>query len=282
MDGMFYIGPHVSIREAISLAPGRASSHGATGFGMFTKNQRQWSAKPLLEEEASAFKQELIEHGYTPQAVLPHDSYLINLGNPDEERRGRSLDAFIEELRRVKALGLKLLNFHPGSHLGLIPQEECLSLIAKCLDLALECVSGVKPLLEITAGAGSNLGCTLEQLKRIIDLCDHKEDVGICIDTCHAFQAGYDISTPKLAEEFFDKTEEILPGKLRGLHLNDTKAPCAKHLDRHESLGKGRIGWDTFLYIASDKRFENIPMVLETPDESLWSEEVRILLEASK
>lgn len=279
---MFYIGPHVSISTSLSLAPERAAGYGATGFGMFTKNQRQWSAKPITEAEAAAFRAELSAKGYSAKAVLPHDSYLINLGSPDEEKRRKSLDAFIEELGRCRTLGLEYLNFHPGSHLGLISEDECLSVIAESLDKALEAVSGVMPVLEITAGAGSNLGFSIEQLATIIERCDHKAEIGVCIDTCHAFQAGYDISTPAKARDFFDAVEELLPGKLRGLHLNDAKAPCGRHLDRHESLGKGQIGMDTFLYIASDSRFENIPMVLETPDESLWHSEVKALLEASR
>lgn len=279
---MFYIGPHVSISTSLALAPERAEGYGATGFGMFTKNQRQWSAKPLTEAETTAFKTSLEGHGYKAEAVLPHDSYLINLGSPDEEKRQKSLNAFIDELERCRALGLRYLNFHPGSHLGAISEDECLSIIAGCLDKALDEVSGVMPVLEITAGAGSNLGFTIEQLATIISRCDHKDEVGICIDTCHAFQAGYDISSPRKAEEFFDQVEQLLPGKLKGLHLNDAKAPCGRHLDRHESLGRGEIGLDTFLYIASDSRFENIPMVLETPDESLWPAEVRTLLEVSR
>ncbi len=275
---MFYIGPHVSISGSLSLAPQRARSLGASGFGMFTRNQRQWVSKPLSEEEIILFKRSMEENGYTRDMVLPHDSYLINLGNPDDEKRAKSLNAFIEEEKRIGQLGLRYLNFHPGSHVNQISPDGCLSLIADSLMKALEAVPDVEPVLEITAGMGSNMGSRIQELRTIIERCGNDSRLGVCIDTCHAFQSGYDLSTPKKAEAFFDELEEALPGRLKGVHLNDAKAKCGKHLDRHESLGKGEIGWDTFLWISEEKRFENIPMVLETPDETLWREEVGILL----
>lgn len=275
---MFYIGPHVSISGSLSLAPKRAREIGASGFGIFTRNQRQWISKPLSDEEIALFKQSLEENGYTRDMVLPHDSYLINLGNPDEEKRKKSLDAFIEEERRVSQLGLRYLNFHPGSHVNQIDPDGCLSLIAESLSKAMEAVPDVEPVLEITAGMGSNMGSRIEELRSIIERCGNDPRLGVCIDTCHAFQSGYDLSEPKKAEAFFDELDGMLPGRLKGLHLNDAKAPCGKHLDRHESLGKGQIGLDTFLWISEQRRFENIPMVLETPNETLWPEEVRMLL----
>jgi len=276
---MFYIGPHVSISGSLSLAAERARKIGASGFGLFTRNQRQWVSKPLSSEEIVLFRRSLEDNGYTRDMLLPHDSYLINLGNPDDEKRKKSLHAFIEEERRVSQLGLRYLNFHPGSHVNQIDPDGCLSLIAESLQEALERVPDVEPVLEITAGMGSNMGSSLEELATIIERCGNDPRLGICIDTCHAFQAGYDISSPRKAEAFFDLVEEKLPGRLRGLHLNDAKAPCGRHLDRHESLGKGQIGLDTFLWISSQTRFENIPMVLETPDETLWPEEVALLLQ---
>lgn len=277
---MLYVGPHVSISTSLSLAPGRAHDIGATGFAIFTRNQRQWSSPPLAEEAASDFRKAMNAFSYTADAVLPHSSYLINLGSPDEEKRKKSIKAFTEEMERVSSLGLKYLNFHPGAHTNLTDPDTCLSIIAESLDTVLDRIPEVMPVLEITAGAGSNMGSRLEELATIIERTEKKERLGICIDTCHAFQAGYDISTPEKADKFFDEVESILPGRLRGLHLNDSKAPCGKHLDRHESLGKGYIGWDTFLYIASSKRFLGIPLVLETPDETLWPVEVAKLLEA--
>ncbi len=277
---MFYIGPHVSIRENISLSPSRADEKGATGFALFTKNQRQWSAPPLKAEDAALFRRAMEEYGYCKEAILPHDSYLINLGTPDVEKRQKSLAAFIDEMERVKTLGLKYLNFHPGAHTGLCTKEESIVIISASLDEAIETIDGVMPVIEITAGAGSNMGSILEELSGIIKHSSYPDKLGVCIDTCHAHQAGYDLSTIEKAEEFFCRLEDILPGKLKGMHLNDSKAVAGKHLDRHESLGKGTIGWDTFLYIASDKRFENIPLILETPDESLWAEEIRRLRNA--
>ena len=279
---MFYIGPHVSISTSLALSAERAHNIGATGFAIFTRNQRQWTSPPLSSSTANEFKESLIHYDNTSDAILPHSSYLINLGSLDEEKRGKSIKAFTEEMERCLALGLKYLNFHPGSHTGLCTPDECLTLIANSLDVVLSKVPSVMPILEITAGAGSNMGSKLEELKTIIDRCTQSDRLGICIDTCHAFQAGYDISTPKKAEEFFAEVDSLLPNRLRGLHLNDSKAPCGKHLDRHESLGKGYIGLDTFLYIASSPRFENMPLILETPDESLWSDEVKRLLEVGK
>ncbi|MCR5732416.1 MAG: deoxyribonuclease IV [Sphaerochaetaceae bacterium] len=278
---MFYIGPHVSISGSLSLAPERARLLNATGFGMFTRNQRQWNSKPLQENEIEDFKKSMKDNGYTADMVLPHDSYLINLGCPDEEKRKKSLAAFIEEEKRVRALGLRYLNFHPGSHLKQISSDECMRLIALSLMEAMEAVPEVEPVLEITAGMGSNLGSTLEELKRIIEMAGNDRRLGICIDTCHAFQAGYDLSTIEKAKFFFDELENKLPGRLKGLHLNDAKAECGRHLDRHESLGKGKIGIDTFLWIAEDSRFEKIPMVLETPNPDLWPEEIATLLRGS-
>lgn len=275
---MFYVGPHVSISSSIALAPVRAKELNATGFGMFTRNQRQWVSKALTDDEIESFKKAMKENGYTADMVLPHDSYLINLGCPDREKRRKSIDAFIEEEKRVSALGLKYLNFHPGSHLNAITKRECMGLIAEALVEAMEAVPTVQPILEITAGMGSNLGSSIEELKEIIELAGNDSRIGICIDTCHAFQAGYDISTPEKAKAFFDRVDDALPSRLRGLHLNDAKAECGCHLDRHESLGKGKIGLDTFLYIANDKRFEGIPMVLETPNTDLWREEIDTLL----
>jgi len=279
---MFYIGPHVSISESLALAPERAKALGATGFAMFTKNQRQWKVPPLRKEQCDEFKEAMAKNGYTADMVLPHDGYLINLGQPDKEKRRKSVDSFVCELERCRDLGLKYLNFHPGAHTGLTDEETCLSIIAKSIDEALDRVSGVMPVLENTAGQGSYMGYSLESLKTIIDRSEHKDELGVCIDTCHAFQAGYDFSSVEKAKEFFSRFDDLLPGRLRGMHLNDAKAEIGKHLDRHESIGKGKIGLDTFLYICSDKRFEGIPLILETPNEELWKEEVSMLQDASK
>ena len=213
---MFYIGPHVSISTSLALSAERAHNIGATGFAIFTRNQRQWTSPPLSSSTANEFKESLIHYGYTSDAILPHSSYLINLGSLDEEKRGKSIKAFTEEMERCLALGLKYLNFHPGSHTGLCTPDECLTLIANSLDVVLSKVPSVMPILEITAGAGSNMGSKLEELKTIIDRCTQSDRLGICIDTCHAFQAGYDISTPKKAEEFFAEVDSLLPNRLRG------------------------------------------------------------------
>lgn len=276
---MYTIGPHTSIAGGLQNAALQASELKATAFGMFTKNQRQWKSKPITEEEASLFKTTLGHLGYGPSQVLPHDSYLINLGNPDSEKRRISLEAFIDEVKRVHQLGLDRLNFHPGSHLNAISAEESMLLIAESINTTLEETEGVTAVLENTAGQGSNLGSTFEELAFMLDHIKRSERVGICLDTCHLFAAGYDVATEEGFGKTFERFDSLIGfSRLRGMHLNDAKAPLASHLDRHESLGKGTIGWICFERIASDPRFENLPMILETIDPSVWKDEIAHLL----
>ena len=270
---MKYIGAHVSASGGVEFAPINAHEIGANAFALFTKNQRQWVSKPLTEESISLFKENCEKYGFQPEYILPHDSYLINLGHPEEEGLQKSRAAFLYEMQRCEQLGLKLLNFHPGSSLNKVSVEDCLSLIAESINLALEKTKGVTAVIENTAGQGSNLGSEFWQLKYIIDRVNDKSRVGVCLDTCHTYTAGYDIVNEydKVFDEF-DK--EVGFNYLRGMHLNDSKKALGTHVDRHDSIGKGLIGKAFFERLMQDSRFDNIPLILETPDESKWKEEI--------
>jgi len=276
---MKYLGPHISIAGGVENAPLRAKEIGATGFGMFTKNQRQWKAKDLSEENVFLFKKNLAECEFTPESVLPHDSYLINLGHPEQEKLDKSLVAFLDEVKRVEQLGLKYLNFHPGSHLKTIEPEACLDRIAESLNITIDQTESVVLLIENTAGQGSNMGSRFEEIARIIDGVKDKSRVAVCLDTCHLFAAGYDLRTKESMQVVWENFDRIIGFKyLKGMHLNDAKSTFDSHLDRHQSLGLGNIGMNAFERIAKDERFNGIPLVLETIDETLWPEEVTALL----
>ncbi len=274
----FWVGHHVSISGGAHLAPERAKALGATALGIFTKNQRQWAAPKLSKEECDLFKERLASAGYSPDQVLPHDSYLINLANPDDEKWQKSLDSFIHECERVEDLGLSLLNFHPGSHLSKISTEEAAKKIATALNESLSRCPKVIPVIETTAGSGGNLGRTFEEIALILDGVQAKERVGVCLDTCHLFAAGYDIRDREGYEEMMEKFERLIGlSHLKGIHLNDSKNDISTRKDRHESLGKGFMGKEIFELIAQDRRLEEIPIVLETPDETIWKEEIEWL-----
>ena len=275
---MKYIGAHVSASGGVENAPLNAHNIGATAFALFTKNQRQWFAPALTERSIVAFKARCTEYGYTASQILPHDSYLINLGSPEVESLEKSRNSFIEEMLRCEQLGLDRLNFHPGSHLKKISEEDCLKIIAESINIALDKTRGVIAVLENTAGQGTNVGYRFEHLRTIIDLVEDKSRVGVCIDTQHAFASGYDL----LSEEGFDEVwrhfDEVIGFEyLKGMHLNDSKKELASRIDRHETLRNGLLGPRPFERIMHDARFDNIPLILETPDESLWAEEVEWL-----
>lgn len=270
------IGAHVSAGGGVENAPVNAVGIGADAFALFTKNQRQWVAKALTDDSINLFKNRVKESGLDTRYILPHDSYLINLGHPDPEAIAKSRDAFIDEMKRCEQLGLQLLNFHPGSHLNKITVEECLDRVAESINIALGQTSGVTAVIENTAGQGSNIGNRFEHLRYIIDRVDDKSRVGVCIDTCHAFAAGYDLADHY--DETFDEFDNIVGfSYLRAFHLNDTKKPLGSRVDRHESIGKGCIGIDFFKRLMADPRFDDMPLILETPDESIWPEEIALL-----
>lgn len=273
---MKYIGAHVSASGGVEQAPVNAKEIGANAFALFTKNQRQWVAKPLSDESIEAFKMNCKELGFDSRYILPHDSYLINLGHPDEEALEKSRAAFLDEMQRCELLGLKLLNFHPGSHLNKISVEACLDKVAESINIILAKTSGVTAVIENTAGQGSNVGNEFWQLKHIIDRVENKDRVGVCLDTCHTYSAGYDI-VGKYDEVFREFDEVVGFTYLRGIHLNDTKKALGSRVDRHDSIGKGLLGLDFFRRFMKDKRFDDIPVILETPDESLWADEIKLL-----
>ena len=272
---MKYIGAHVSASGGVSNAILAAETIGANAFALFTRNQRSWVSKPLSTEEITGFRTLMAERGFDPRYVLPHDSYLINLGSPDEENLQKSRAAFLDEMRRCQLLGLTMLNFHPGSHLGKISEEACLDQIAQEINLALSQTEGVTAVIENTAGQGTNLGCTFAQIARIIQGVDDKSRVGVCIDTCHTVAAGYDITNEMGYRFTFDKfDQEIGAQYLRALHLNDSKKGVGSHVDRHETLGNGTIGHWFFETMMNDSRFDDMPIILETPDPTRWAEEI--------
>lgn len=273
-----YVGAHVSAAGGVENAPLNAAAIGANAFALFTKNQRQWVAKPLSEHSIAAFRANLERVGIRAEHVLPHDSYLINLGHPEPEGLAKSRAAFLDEMQRCAQLGLRYLNFHPGAHLGKISETECLARVAESIDLALAEVPDVVAVIEITAGQGSNVGYSFEHLAQIIDRVQDKTRVGVCLDTCHMFAAGYDLRTWEACDAVFTEFDRTVGFRyLRGMHLNGSKAKLGSRVDRHHSLEQGELGLEVFRYIMNDPRFDDIPMVLETIDESLWPEEIRLL-----
>ncbi|WP_391088216.1 deoxyribonuclease IV [Vibrio sp. NH-UV-68] len=276
--GNKFIGAHVSAAGGVDQAPLRAKEIGANAFALFTKNQRQWVAKPLEAAVILAFKQNCAKHGFSREQILPHDSYLINLGAPEQEKLEKSRQAFIDEMQRCHQLGLTLLNFHPGSHLNKISENECLAKIAESINLAHQAVPEVIAVIENTAGQGTNLGWRFEHLAEIIDQVEDKSRVGVCIDTCHTFAAGYDLSSATACEATFAEFERVVGMRyLRAMHINDSKIALGGKVDRHHSLGQGEIGWDCFEYIAKDRRFDSIPLILETIDPEIWPQEINKL-----
>jgi len=275
---MKYVGAHVSAEGGVQNAPLNANAIGARAFALFTKNQRQWFSSPLARSAITAFRENCEKFDYKPFQILPHDSYLINLGHPEKEPLNKSRTSFLDEMRRCEQLGLDRLNFHPGSHLKLTGIEECLKIIAESLNITLDKTKGVIAVIENTAGQGTNLGHTFEQIKFIIDHVEDKSRVGVCIDTCHAYTSGYDVKTPEGFADTFKKFDSIVGFKyLKGMHLNDSKKDFGTRVDRHENLGTGFLGEETFLLIMNDSRFDNMPLILETPDESLWETEIKKL-----
>ena len=269
-DFMKFIGAHVSISGGVENAPINA-------------HQRQWVAKPFTAENINGFKKNCQTYGYKPEHILPHDGYLINLGHPEKEGIDKSRSAFIDEMQRCEQLGLDRLNFHPGSHLRQISEEDCLKRIAESVNMALDRSKGVCAVLENTAGQGSNMGYTFEQLRFVIDLIDDKSRIGVCIDTCHSYAAGYDIKSEEGFKKTMSKFEVVIGLKyLKGIHLNDARKGLGSKIDRHEPIGKGMLGKETFSNFMNDDRFDNMPLILETPDETLWPEEIRMLYSLQK
>jgi deoxyribonuclease-4 len=275
---MKYIGAHVSTSGGVEHAPKNAHSIGAKAFAMFSRNQRRWVSKPLTEKNIRLFKEHCQKGGYDSRHILPHDSYLINLGHPERAALEQSRTAFLDEMQRCEQLGLQYLNFHPGSHLNKIDPADCLDRIAQSINLALAATAGVTAVIENTAGQGTNLGYQFEHLARIIENVQDKARVGVCLDTCHTYSAGYNIKTAAGFEQTLEAFDNIVGmGYLKAMHLNDSKKAFESRVDRHESIGRGVLGLEPFKFIMNDSRFDHIPMVLETPDPAIWAEEIQLL-----
>ncbi|HCT9397152.1 deoxyribonuclease IV [Proteus mirabilis] len=272
---MKFVGAHVSAAGGVDQAVLRAHEIKATAFALFTKNQRQWKAAPLSTESIDKFKKNCEIYGYGPAQILPHDSYLINLGHPEEEALEKSRAAFLDEMQRCEQLGIELLNFHLGSHLKKIDVDKCLQRIAESINITLDKTQNVTAVIENTAGQGTNLGYRFEHLAAIIDGVEDKSRVGVCIDTCHTFAAGYDLRTVEDCEKTFAEFDNIVGFQyLKAMHLNDAKSELASRVDRHHSLGQGNIGKVPFTYIMQDTRFDGIPLILETINPDIWPEEI--------
>ncbi len=281
-DIPYFIGAHVSASGGVENAPLNAHKLNANAFALFTKNQRRWEAKPLTDKSIHLFKERCESLGFSPEQILPHDSYLINLGHPDTAALEKSRHAFIDEMQRCGQLGLCYLNFHPGSHLREISEEASLQRVADSINIALNATEGVKAVIEMTAGQGSNLGYSFEQIAEIIEAVEDKTRIGVCIDTCHIFAAGYPLQTFDLCQTTFDEFEKTVGFNfLSGMHLNDSKVALGARVDRHHSLGRGEIGLDVFRFIMKDARFRGIPLILETIDDTLWADEIQLLRQFS-
>lgn len=272
---MKYIGAHVSVSGGVANAPENAHEIGAKAFALFTGSSSRWISKKISDKEAELFKDRCKEYGFTPEIILPHDNFLINLGSPDEDKLMKSRNSFLDEMKRCEQLGLTMLNFHPGSHLNVIAIEKSLDIIADSINITLDKTSGVTAVIETTAGQGSNLGHDFEQIAHIIHKIEDKERIGVCVDTCHTYSAGYDLRSEEGYEKTWRQFDEIIGfDYLRGMHLNDDKRELGSRIDRHASIGEGTLGRDFFKRLVNDPRFDDIPLILETPDESLWPEEI--------
>jgi deoxyribonuclease-4 len=289
--GNKFVGAHTSASGGVQNAVEHAMEIGAKAFALFTKNQKRWDAKPFDAKTLDLWFNALERSGIQPKHILPHDSYLINLGHPEEDKLEKSRNAFIDELERCEVLGLDRLNFHPGSHLVKLSAKEkrdeeflrdvenrCLDVIAESINIALDKTNNVKAVIENTAGQGTNLGYTFEHLAYIIDKVEDKSRVGVCIDTCHMFVSGYDIRTREAYDKTWGDFDKIVGrDKLMGMHINDSKPPLGSKKDRHHSIGEGEIGVDAFKFIMNDERMDDIPLVLETIDSDIWKQEIELL-----
>ena len=275
---MKYIGAHIGVAGGVQNAPLSAHKIGAKAFALFTGSSSRWVSKPITDEQASLFRERCQEYGFSPDVILPHDNFLINLGSPDQEKLQKSRDSFLAEMQRCETLGLTMLNFHPGSHLNAIGVDDCLDRIAESINITLDRTQGVAAVIENTAGQGTNLGWEFAQIARIIDGEEDKSRVGVCIDTCHAYSAGYDLASDQGYADTWRQFDEIIGAEyLRGMHLNDDKRALGSRIDRHEKIGQGTLGHTFFSRLVNDPRFDDIPLILETPDPEAWQQEIEWL-----
>ncbi len=275
---MKYVGAHVSAAGGVQNTPIAAAEINAKAFALFTGSSARWVSKAISDEEAELFRKNCEIYGYTPDVILPHDNFLINLGSPDSKKLAMSRKSFLDEMKRCEKLGLRMLNFHPGSHLNEIDEDACLDLIAESINITLDKTEGVTAVLESTAGQGSNLGFRFEQLARIISGVEDKSRIGVCVDTCHSHSAGYDfVSEEGYRQAWKEFDDTIGAGYLRALHLNDNKRTLGSRIDRHEKRGEGSLGLGFFRRLMNDPRFDDMPLILETPDPGIWKSEIELL-----
>lgn len=271
---MKYIGAHVDATPTIWTAPEEAHALGANAFALNLTAPQRWSTPQYSEEDVERFRSLCSAYGFGPGHILPHSAFVVNLGSPDARKLHLSRVTFVDELRRCSALGIDRLNFHPGSHLRQISEDESLARVAESINYALERTERVTAVIENTAGQGSALGYSFEHLAHIIDGVDDKSRVGVCIDTCHACAAGYELTGEGYERTWADFDRIVGFGYLRGMHINDAMHPTGSRIDRHAPIGKGTLGSDFFGRLMSDCRLDHIPLILETPDASLWKAEI--------
>ena len=278
-----YVGAHVSAAGGVWNAPTNAAAIGATAFALFTRNQRRWAAAPYQDAVAAQFGRAMEQAGFGPAQVIPHAGYLINLGSPDDDVREKSITALADELSRCVQLGLTMLNFHPGTSKGELDEDATCARIADGIDRVLQLVEDpraepVKLVLENSAGQGASIGTTVAQLALTIAKSRRSERLAICIDTCHAFAAGYDIRTAAGWDTLMHEVETQLGlAKLVAVHVNDSQGDLGSRKDRHQPIGAGAIGSDGFRAVMQDTRLDGLPLVLETPQPDHWQREIALL-----
>ncbi|NIH16703.1 MAG: deoxyribonuclease IV [Buchnera aphidicola (Periphyllus lyropictus)] len=272
---MKYIGPHVSISKGIVKSVKIAYQLNSTAIGFFLKNPLQWDISSISENVIRSFKNSCKKYKFTDDQIFPHSGFLINLGNYENSLLKKSRISLINEVKRCRELGIKFLNFHPGSHLNKISEKNCLKLISKSINFVLSKTKDVILVIENTAGQGTNMGYCFHHLYEIIKNIEDKTRIGVCLDTCHLFSSGYDIRNKENYKKTFDAFEEIVGfNYLKGLHLNDSKFGLGKKKDRHENLGFGYIGKNFFKWVIKDLRFKKKPLILETVNKRLWKKEI--------
>jgi deoxyribonuclease-4 len=273
-----FLGAHVSVSGGVFKAPKNANDIGGVAFAMFLKNQKRWVAKDYDEKLIAKFNEEIEKYKFNKNFIMPHAGYLINLANNDPEKWQKSYDALVDELKRGEQLGLKYVNLHCGSHLGLISVEEGCELIARGINHAIKETDYITVVLENTAGKGNTIGGDFKELKLIIDKIEDKSRIGVLLDTCHTFDYGYDLATEEGYKKTFEEFEKTIGFKyLKGIHLNDSMYGLGCKKDRHESIGKGLLGMDFFKRFMNDPRFDNMPITLETINPDIWDEEIKLL-----
>ncbi|MDE6276631.1 MAG: deoxyribonuclease IV [Muribaculaceae bacterium] len=277
---MKFIGAHVGAEPSVAVAPREAAALGASAFAFNLVDPQRWASPAYTPADVDSFRMACEQLGFSPAQILPHSAFVINLGGPDPRKRAMSRRLLIDELRRCSLLGLAMLNLHPGAHLGKISEDESISLIAENINAALDATEGVAVVLENTAGQGSNLGYTFAQLAGIISFVHDKSRVGVCVDTAHAFAAGYDLSSPQGYQDMWAEFDATLgPSVLRGMHINDSQRALGSRIDRHAPVGEGFIGEEAFRRLIADPRTDGIPLILETPDVDRWRQVIARLAE---